>query len=235
MLLRPRVRPPSHGCDLSYVASGRLTRVSECRRHEVLGNRCRAAADPIRMECMDQGWAALAGAGVGVAGTLCTSWLTYAAARRQARDQGAVEHGRALRNERLEAYLAFMKAAEPVDSVLHRVAHQDGARASARNAPPPADVLHAAVEELGTAVDALYKAQARLDLMGPKPVAAQAVNVWSDVRSLRTYLERVRLGMIEGGVPHDEYRTGLEDVVDAVEVSRERFARRAREVIETPP
>jgi hypothetical protein len=170
---------------------------------------------------------------VGVVGTLCTSWLTYAAARRQARDQGAVEHGRALRSERLEAYLAFMKAAEPVDNVLHRVAHQDGT--TARTAPPPADVLQAAVEELGTAVDALYKAQARLDLMGPKPVAAQAVNVWSDVRSLRTYLERVRHGIIEGEVPHNEYRTGLEDVVDAVEVSRERFARRAREVIETPP
>ncbi|MEW2398066.1 hypothetical protein [Streptomyces sp. NPDC046862] len=128
-----------------------------------------------------------------------------------------------------------MKAAEPVDSVLHRVAHQDGVRVSARNAPPPADVLHEAVEGLATAVDALYKAQARLDLMGPKTVAAEAVNVWSDVRTLRTYLERVRHAMLEGELPDDGYRTGLEDAVDAVEVSREEFARRAREVIETPP
>ncbi|WP_220211862.1 hypothetical protein [Streptomyces sp. WELS2] len=182
---------------------------------------------------MDQGWAAVAGAGVGVVGTLCTSWLTYAAARRQTRDQGAVDHSRALRSERLEAYLAFMKAAEPVDSVLHRIAHHDGPWA--RNSPPSAEVLREAVTELGTAVDALYKAQARLDLMGPKSVAVEAVNVWSEVRSLRTYLEGVRRDLPGGEAPGDGYRTGLQDAVDAVEVSRERFARRAREVIETPP
>ncbi|MFF9352422.1 hypothetical protein [Streptomyces sp. NPDC014734] len=184
---------------------------------------------------MDEGWAALAGAGVGVVGALCTSWLTYTAARRQAGDQGAVEHGRALRSERLEAYLAFMEAAEPVDSVLHRVAHQDGVLVSARDAPPPTAVLRAAVEELGTAVDALYRAQARLDLMGPEAVAAEAVNVWSDVRSLRTCLERVLNGICEGELSDDGDLTGLEDAVDAVEVSREKFARCAREVIETPP
>ncbi|MER5747525.1 hypothetical protein ABT097_30185 [Streptomyces sp. NPDC002225] len=184
---------------------------------------------------MDEGWAALAGAGVGVAGALFTSWLTYRAARRQAPDQGVVEHGRALRSERLQAYLAFMEAAEPVDSVLHRIAHQDGALASVRDAPPPTDVLRTAVEELGTAVDALYKAQARLDLMGPEAVAAEAVNVWSDVRSLRTYLEGVLHRTHEGELSDGGYRTGLEDAVDAVEVSREKFARRARGVIETPP
>ncbi|MFJ6017656.1 hypothetical protein [Streptomyces sp. NPDC092952] len=184
---------------------------------------------------MDEAWAALAGAGIGVVGALCTSWLTYAAARRQARDQGKVEHGRALRSERLEAYLAFTEAAEPVDNVLHRVAHRDGVLVSARDAPLPTDVLHAAVEELGTAVDALYKAQARLDLMGPESVAAEAVNVWSDVRSLRTHLERMLNETREGEVPDDGCRTGLEDAVDAVEVSREKFARCARKVIETPP
>ncbi|WP_225848624.1 hypothetical protein [Streptomyces sp. HPF1205] len=187
------------------------------------------------MDRVDPGWAALAGAGVGVVGTLCTSVLTYAATRRQARDQGTVDHGRALRSERREAYLLFMAAAEPVDGVLHRVAHQDAEVASARDAPPPAAVLSAAVEELGTAVDALYKAQARLDLMGPESVAAQAVNVWSDVRSLRTYLERTLRGMREGEVPDGGYRTGLEDAVDAVELSREKFARCARRVMETPP
>ncbi|MEE1736079.1 hypothetical protein PUR49_06050 [Streptomyces sp. BE147] len=183
---------------------------------------------------MDQGWAALFGAGVGVVGTLCTSALTYSSARRQAHDQGAVDHERTLRSERREAYLVFMQAAEPVDNVLHRVAHQDGVPASARDAPPAPDVLSAAVTELGGAVDALYKAQAQLDLMGPEAVAAEAVNVWSDVRSLRAYLERVLHGMREG-LPDAAYRTGLEDAVDAVEMSRERFTRRAREVIVTPP
>ncbi|BBA95510.1 hypothetical protein RVR_399 [Actinacidiphila reveromycinica] len=180
---------------------------------------------------MDQGWAALAGAGVGVLGSLCTAWLTSGQARRQARDQGTADHGRELRSERREVYLAFMEAAEPVDAVLHRVAHQDGVPEAVRSAPPPAGALREAVDELGTAVHTLYKAQARLDLMGPEAVAVDAVNVWSDVRSLRTYLERV----LQGELPADGYRAGLERVVDAVEGSRERFARRAREVMETAP
>ncbi|MFE2373641.1 hypothetical protein [Streptomyces sp. NPDC059398] len=180
---------------------------------------------------MDQGWAALAGAGVGVLGTLCTAWLTSTAARRLARDQGTADHGRELRSERREVYLAFMEAAEPVDAVLHRIAHQDGVPATVRDTPPPARALREAVEELGTAVHTLYKAQARLDLMGPEAVAVAAVNVWSDVRSLRTYLERV----LQGELPDDGYRTGLERAVDAVEVSRENFARRARTVMEAAP
>jgi hypothetical protein len=129
----------------------------------------------------------------------------------------------------------FMEAAEPVDGVLHRVAHQDAGAASASDAPPPAVDLSAAVEELGTAVDALYRAQARLDLMGPESVAAEAVNVWSDVRSLRTYLEKALRQVREGEVPDGGYRTGLEDAVDALELSREKFARCARQVMETPP
>lgn len=188
-----------------------------------------------RVVCVDQGWAAVAGAGVAVVGTLCTSWLAQVTARRQTRDQGAVEHSRALRSERLEAYLAFMKAAEPVDGVLHRVAHQDGPRVAVWNSPPAADVLDEALVELGAAVDALYKAQARLDLMGPKAVAVEAVNVWSEVRSLRMYLEGVRHDMRAGGPSADGYRTGLQAAVDAVEVSRDRFAQRAREVLEAPP
>lgn len=188
-----------------------------------------------RMVCVDQGWAAVTGAGVGVVGTLCTSWLAHVTARRQTRDQGAVEQSRALRSERLEAYLAFMKAAEPVDGVLHRVAHHDGPGVSVWNSPPAAHVLDEALAELGTAVDALYKAQARLDLMGPKTVAVEAVNVWSEVRSLRMYLQGVRHDMLAGGPSAEDYRAGLQDAVDAVEVSRERFAQRAREVIEAPP
>ncbi|WP_234434420.1 hypothetical protein [Streptomyces sp. NRRL F-5126] len=180
---------------------------------------------------MDQGWAAIVGATVGVVGTLCTSWLTSSSDRRLARDQGKAEHGRELRSERREVYLALMEAAEPVDAVLHRIAHQDGVPAAVRDAQPPADVLREAVEELGTAVDTLYKAQARLDLMGPEAVAVEAVNVWSEVRSLRTYLERA----LQGQLPDAGYRTGLERAVDAVEVSREKFARRAREVMEAAP
>jgi hypothetical protein len=185
---------------------------------------------------MDQGWGVLAGAVVGAAGASGASWLAYLAARRQARDQGEVDHGLVLRSERREAYLAFMEAVEPVDGVLHRLAHQDGVPAAVRGTPPPVDVLRAAVEQLGAAVDALYKIQARLDLAGPEAVAAQAVHVWSNVRALRTYLETVLHRALEGDRPADEgYRSGLDDAVDEVEVSRETFARRAREVMVRPP
>lgn len=189
---------------------------------------------PPKMEGMDQAWAALLGTGLGVAGTLGASGLTYASARRQARDQGVVDHLRELRNERREACLAFMQAAEPVDDVLHRLVHRDGVPAAARDTPPTVEVLDAAVEGLGTAVQALSKAQARLDLMGPEPVAEDAVNVWSDVRSLRAYLERV-LHRVREGAAYDGYRTGLEDAVDNLERSREKFTRSAREVMTAPP
>ncbi|MBO0919126.1 hypothetical protein [Streptomyces laculatispora] len=58
--------------------------------------------------------------------------------------------------------------------------------------------------------------------------------VWSDVRFLRARLEGVLHGVREG-LPDDGYRTGLEDAVDAVERSREKFTRSAREVITAPP
>jgi hypothetical protein len=45
---------------------------------------------------MDQGIAALAGAGIGVVGSLGTAGLAYLAAERQARDRGRIEHAQKL-------------------------------------------------------------------------------------------------------------------------------------------
>lgn len=59
---------------------------------------------------MDQGIAAVLGAGVGIVGTLGTAFLTYAGARHQTRDQGRIDHQRSVRNERMAAYEAFFES-----------------------------------------------------------------------------------------------------------------------------
>lgn len=61
---------------------------------------------------MDQGLAAVLGAGVGVMGTLGTAVLTYAATRGQVRDQHRVGHAQWLRDTRQRAYTEFFLSIE---------------------------------------------------------------------------------------------------------------------------
>ncbi|GEB51845.1 hypothetical protein [Streptomyces cacaoi] len=178
---------------------------------------------------MDQGLAAVLGAGVGVLGTLGTAAVTYAAARRQTLDQGKVDDTKAIRGERRDAYLAFIEAAEPVDFVLHSLAHSDEVPGSCER-PPNTAVLNEMVEDIDSAVHALYKAQARIDLVGPSSVVSEAVNVWGAARDLRSFLQAV----LRGDVAPDVYAQALETAVDAVEKARDDFGRAARDVISTP-
>lgn len=59
------------------------------------------------MRGVDQGLAALLGAGIGVVGVLSTAVLTYASTRHQGRQARAAEHDRSLRAERRSTYLEF--------------------------------------------------------------------------------------------------------------------------------
>ncbi|WP_333772375.1 hypothetical protein [Streptomyces sp. IBSBF 3136] len=176
---------------------------------------------------MDQGLAAVLGAGVGVLGTLGTALLAYGAARRQAVDQGKVDHAKELRAERRETYLAFIEAAEPLDLVLHTIAHKDDPPAPEVIQPPDEPVLRRLIDDLDSGVHALYKVQARVDLVGPSAVAGEAVNVWGAARDLRHFLQAV----LRGEVSQFDYDAGLETAIDDVERTRDDFARAARDVI----
>ncbi|WP_405973329.1 hypothetical protein OG496_31470 [Streptomyces sp. NBC_00988] len=180
---------------------------------------------------MDQGLAAVLGASVGVTGTLGTALLAYVAARRQAIDQGKIEHGKQLRTERREAYLTLIQAAEPVDRALHKIAHRDDVSGVSMESAPDDAVIRSAIEDLGTAAHEIYKSHARVDLAGPKAMRLVAVEVWAATRDLRSFLEAV----LRGAITESSYQDRCEEVVDAVERSRTRFAEEASRVMEIAP
>ncbi|MFJ6797664.1 hypothetical protein [Streptomyces sp. NPDC091268] len=180
---------------------------------------------------MDQGLAAVLGAAVGVTGTLGTAVLTYLAARRQAVDQGKVDHEKALREERRLAYLSLMQAAEPADRALHRVAHRDNLRGLSMETAPDEPALATAIDELGEAAHGVYRAHAQVDLVGPHRMSGLAIEVWAAIRDLRAFLEAVKRGDVGSG----DYQDGCERAVDYVERARTKLANGAREVLALPP
>lgn len=180
---------------------------------------------------MDQGLAAVLGAGVGVTGTLGTAVLAYLAARRQAVDQGKIDHEKALRAERRDAYLSLIQAAEPADKALHRVAHRDNLRGLSMETAPDEATLAIAIDELGEAAHAVYRAHAQIDLVGPHRMSGRAIEVWAAIRDLRAFLE----GAKRGDVAPEDYQDGCEKAVDYVERVRTKFAEGARAVLALPP
>lgn len=67
---------------------------------------------------MDQGIAAVLGAAVGITGALGSALVGYMTARHQSRDQGRLDHGLKLRDERKAAYMAFLGQTESTLSSL---------------------------------------------------------------------------------------------------------------------
>jgi len=155
---------------------------------------------------MDQAVAALCGAGIGVVGTLGASWLTYVGTRRQAPDQGRIEHARQLRTERREAYLAFMELLAPVD-------HLPSAPGSPLS-PERYAVLESQVEPIPKRGETLLT---RIYLCGPEEITNSAEALLGTANGM------VRLFL---GRSQDEG-----ELIDALN----RFTTRAREVMAEPP
>ncbi|MGW0837315.1 hypothetical protein [Streptomyces prunicolor] len=164
-------------------------------------------------------------------GTLGAAVFAYLATRRQAIDQGKVDHEKTLRTERRDAYLSLIRAAEPVDQALHIVAHRDNLPGLSMASAPDDAVLTAAIEELGTAAHGVYRAHAQIGLVGPKRVSDRAIEVWASIRDLRAFLEAAK----RGDVPPEDYHDGCSEAVDYVERERTRFAQSARAVLALPP
>ncbi|MFD4880021.1 hypothetical protein ACFWOB_42585 [Streptomyces sp. NPDC058420] len=138
---------------------------------------------------MDQGLAAVLGAAVGVSGTAITGLLGYVAARKQAPDQGRIEHERQLRAERRETYLAYLEWMQP--------ANDFGALERGDQTP---EALEAVRLKLVEAHKHLYALKPRVDLCGPREVAAAASAVWMETYELSIALER----RVQGHAPAAE-------------------------------
>ncbi|WP_409055573.1 hypothetical protein [Streptomyces sp. SYP-A7185] len=162
---------------------------------------------------MDQAVAALCGAGIGVVGTVGASWLTYVGTRRQAPDQGRIEHARQLRTERREAYLSFMELLEPMDHVP--------TEAPAEVAPEQYAGLDSQLQTIRTRGESLL---ARIQLCGPAEIIDPASGLLgSAVRVAHLFLSRSQ--------EQEEIDLAFESFVDA----QTAFIVQARHVMLQPP
>lgn len=187
---------------------------------------------------MDQGIAALAGAGVGVVGSLGTALLAYLAAGRQARDRGRIEHAQKLREERRTAYRLFQRAAEPIDDALHRIGL--GAVHSSLGSPLLIKRnLRLSEQEVSAAVQELRKLLTEIQLNGPDAAATAAQEVYIRGRILndefRRYIEHL------SNVSRPLWRSRAEDedpypafrqACITFDAGRDEFARVSRSVVE---
>ncbi|MEU0838605.1 hypothetical protein ABZ370_03920 [Streptomyces sp. NPDC005962] len=176
---------------------------------------------------MNQGLVALLGASVAVVGTLGTGGLTYIATRRQAGDQGEMEHRKQLREERRDSYRKFLEAAEPLDRAIFALVEQ--ARIQLEfDSQFARDVVQDAMEGLESASHALYRERVSVALAGPDAVGSLAHELWDCAAVLQTSLSFYLAG---GLMTAGEF----EAAVDGIEVAKTAFVEGARKVLEAAP
>ncbi|MGW8374276.1 hypothetical protein [Streptomyces sp. ODS28] len=180
---------------------------------------------------MDQGTAAVLGAGVGVIGTIGSAYLGYAAARWQVRDQGRVDHGSKLREERINAYGAFLNAAQSIDDDLQEVYRQVIDFVRGEGPAPDWAAQQSRLDEIMSALEDLKRLNTRVAMAGPKAVvkAGQLVS-----GSLVARIMSLRILCDETTVPRHWERDHDRFGMRAYE-RRAQFTDEVRSVLETPP
>ena len=176
---------------------------------------------------MDQGLAAVLGASVAVVGTLATAVLTYTAARRQTSDQTRAEQVQRLRDERRSAYLALLEATEPIDRVMHAVAPEYRNNVFASDSPDWSAIIVLAEEVYG-ASQMLYRLHPKIQLVGPDEIEKSSDKLWRQVRSFHEELFRLADTQTFPG----ESDSRLSNIIDQIEMEKERFAIEARNVLQ---
>ena len=176
---------------------------------------------------MDQGLAAVLRASVAVVGTLATAVLTYTAARRQTSDQTRAEQVQRLRDERRSAYLALLEATEPIDRVMHAVAPEYRNNVFASDSPDWSAIAALAEEAYG-ASQVLYRLHPKIQLIGPDEIAYASDGLWRKVRSLHEELFK----LADTQTFPEEPDSHLSNIVDQIEIEKERFAIEARNILQ---
>ncbi|MGW4623449.1 hypothetical protein [Streptomyces sp. NPDC004592] len=176
---------------------------------------------------MDAGVAAVLGATVGVVGTLGTAVLTYAAARRQAQDVGAVEHGHWLRERRHERYLAFLDGLDAWDRAFDLI--WEPLREYRSDPVAGRGRLLAALETLRDRSNDLIRLHERVSLVGPVGVANASASAW---RSHRVFFDLVHHAVV-GEQPYPEEEA--DKVLEHSRAAASAFREASRKVMETPP
>lgn len=174
---------------------------------------------------MDQGLAAVLGAGVGVVGTLGTACVTYLATRHQAKDQERVEHGQWLRQQRqrayedfLVAYDRFAGAATAMEDAL-QVRRTEGLEELAVS-------LKDAIEDFGSA-------RVRVAVAGPHFASQSAGRIAILFQDVRRLLLAWRDAQTAGD-DTTELSTQLQNSRGKTQLAYRDFVRDARTVLESP-
>ncbi|MGV9563932.1 hypothetical protein [Streptomyces sp. NPDC003480] len=171
---------------------------------------------------MDQGLAAVLGAGVGVIGTLGTAFLTYVATRQQ----GRVEHGQWLREQRQRAYEDFLIAYDRFTGAA--IALEDALKRGQTEVPQD---LSASFRD---SLETFISARSRVAVTGPAFASQSAGKVAALLREVSTSLE-AWLDDLLSGADVSGRNAQLQELQQRVQYAYRDFVRDVRGILESPP
>lgn len=173
---------------------------------------------------MDQGWAALLGAAIGVVGTTMASALTGWAGRRQVQAQQAGEHARWRQQGQRETYAHFLAAVEQVRARSQKIYVES----------PHIEQVSHACDELNGRVEAVIHALSTVIVEGPETV----VRVAEDLRDSSCEVASVCMDILDALQNDDDVSTLFQELRQRQSwLDREitDYAKAVRTVLDQPP
>lgn len=148
---------------------------------------------------MDQGVAAVLGAGVGVLGALGTAVLTYVGLRHQTASTAANQHRQTVRTERVEAFSAFIEAVQSADSSLMDAHIMLDGISEVEDETERLEDAESALEHVEAAKEAMAvarKCYAKILILGPQGLVGSSHEVLQLTHSRISSLSRAAPSMI---------------------------------------
>ncbi|GGN77478.1 hypothetical protein GCM10011579_059760 [Streptomyces albiflavescens] len=173
-------------------------------------------------DSVDTGLAAVLGAGVGIIGTLGTACLTYLTTRQQ----GRVEHGQWLREQRQRAYEDFLIAYDRFAGAA--TALEDELKEG------QAEGLQDLTVSLKESLDTFITARSRVAVNGPDFASKSAGKMATLLREVVSSLKAWRDDLLsEADV--SEKSAQLHEIQSRIQYAYRDFIRDVRSVLESPP
>lgn len=166
---------------------------------------------------MDQGWAAVAGAGVGVLGAVIAGLVSAAALRRQSQEQLAGTHAQWRRQLRRDAYVAFMSAAHDFQAKARSVSPLLGGN--------QLEPVQLGIAGLRSAEEALLERAQIVDLEAPIQVADAVTDLLARAKQVvvdaSIWLELAERGNTTLGAHHRRFSEDRDAFAQCVRLLRD--------------
>ncbi|MFJ5829511.1 hypothetical protein [Streptomyces sp. NPDC093089] len=168
---------------------------------------------------MDQGWAAVAGAGVGVLGAVISGLVSAAALRRQSHDQLAGSRAQWHRQLRRDAYVTFIGAARHFQAQARAVSPSLGGN--------EVEPVQRAVVGLRSAENALLEQAQVVDLEAPDQVVEAVASLLATAKQVvvdtSIWLELAERGDSALGTYHRRFAEDREVFGQRVDLLRDKI------------